>query len=72
MIAREFGYTCHLGVVDNGQLIAELSSAGIAGGAVYDALVGLSARAHRVRLFTRDRRAVSTYQLLGVDYELLD
>jgi hypothetical protein len=48
-----------------------LAALGIAGGAVYDALVALAARAHEVPLATRDARAVPTYLALGVDVDLI-
>lgn len=44
------------------ELFAEL---GIAGGAVYDALVALAAVEHDVVLATRDARATATYQAIG-------
>lgn len=43
-----------------------LSRLGIAGGAVYDALVALAAREHEVALATRDGRAKGTYDAVGV------
>ena len=43
-----------------------LSRLGIAGGAVYDALVALAAREHKVALATRDGRARGTYDAVGV------
>lgn len=52
-------------------LLAKLASAGIAGGLVYDALVGAVALEHQLTLVTRDRRALPTYRQLGVDVELL-
>lgn len=52
-------------------LPAELASHGIAGGAVYDALVGLAARDSRLELATRDRRAATTYSALGLRFTLL-
>lgn len=52
-------------------LPAVLAPLGIAGGAVYDALVGLAARSAGLRLATRDRRAASTYAALQVDVELI-
>jgi len=52
-------------------LFAELTAIGIAGGAVYDALVGASAREHGLALATRDRRALATYRALDVRVELL-
>lgn len=44
-----------------------LAALGIAGGAVYDALVGLAARDNGVALATRDARARPTYERLGVN-----
>lgn len=43
-----------------------LSRLGIAGGAVYDALVALAAAEHGADLATRDARARSTYETVGV------
>ena len=48
-----------------------LASAGIAGGAVYDALVALAARSASLPLATRDGRAASTYLSLGVPIEAI-
>jgi predicted nucleic acid-binding protein len=44
-----------------------LSRLGIAGGAVYDALVALAAKQHGVALATRDARARGTYDAVGVE-----
>jgi hypothetical protein len=52
-------------------LPAELARHGIAGGAVYDAMVGLAARDARLGLVTRDRRAATTYSALGLELVLL-
>lgn len=43
-----------------------LADLGIAGGAVYDALVALPAAARGASLATRDARARSTYEAIGV------
>jgi hypothetical protein len=43
-----------------------LSRLGIAGGAVYDALVALAAKEHGVALATRDARARGTHDAVGV------
>ncbi len=43
-----------------------LSRLGIAGGAVYDALVALAAADHGAQLATRDARARATYETVGV------
>ncbi len=53
-------------------LLARLPSLGLAGGAVYDALVGSAARHHGLVLMTRDRRASVTYRALEVEHELID
>ncbi|MDX6719662.1 MAG: hypothetical protein QOJ63_1916 [Solirubrobacteraceae bacterium] len=42
-----------------------LSPLGIAGGAVYDALVALAALEHGADLATRDARAKATYEMVG-------
>lgn len=46
-------------------LPAVLSRHGIAGGAVYDALVALAALEHGAVLATRDARARATYETVG-------
>jgi toxin FitB len=43
-----------------------LARLGIAGGAVYDALVALAAKEHGATLATRDARARGTYEAVGV------
>lgn len=43
-----------------------LNLLGIGGGAVYDALVALAAKEHDVSLATRDARARTTYEAVGV------
>ena len=52
-------------------LPAVLAPLGITGGAVYDALVGLAARAAAIPLVTRDARALGTYTALGAEIELV-
>lgn len=51
--------------------LEELTTLPIAGGAIYDALVGLAAREARHPLLTRDQRALATYQALRIDVEFL-
>ena len=48
------------------KLPGTLSRLGIAGGAVYDALVALAAKEHGMALATRDARARGTYDAVGV------
>jgi len=43
----------------------------IAGGATYDALVALAARSAGLPLASRDRRAQSTYRVMGVEVEAI-
>jgi hypothetical protein len=52
--------------------VDRIAAVGIAGGASYDALVGLTAAEHDAQLLTRDVRAVPTYEALGVRFRLLD
>jgi predicted nucleic acid-binding protein len=42
------------------------------GGAVYDALVGLTAAGSDLTLLTRDERAARTYRRLDIDFDLMD
>ncbi|HEU4868929.1 MAG TPA: PIN domain-containing protein [Actinomycetota bacterium] len=49
-----------------------LAPLGIAGGAVYDALVGLAARDNGVQLATRDARALPTYERLGISVVVVE
>ncbi|MGH7776423.1 MAG: type II toxin-antitoxin system VapC family toxin [Candidatus Dormibacterales bacterium] len=52
-------------------LIDAFARAGIAGGSVYDALVGATAIEHGLKLATRDQRALVTYRTLQVEIEEL-
>jgi predicted nucleic acid-binding protein len=71
VLAANFPETRFLSAAAAAELLARLHRAGIAGGAVYDALVGATAVEHGLRLATRDRRALETYRALDVDVELL-
>lgn len=53
------------------ELLARFGEGEIAGGAIYDALVGATAIEHRLPLATLDRRALDTYRVLGVEVALL-
>ena len=53
------------------QLLATAVSLGLAGGAVYDALVAATSRHAGALLLSRDRRAARTYEALGAQYELV-
>jgi predicted nucleic acid-binding protein len=71
LLAANFPHSRFLGAEAAATLLTELDAVGIAGGAVYDALVGASAREHGIGLATRDRRALETYRALDVRLELL-
>jgi predicted nucleic acid-binding protein len=51
------------------ELTAALSRAGVRGGAVYDALIGATARHHGLVLLTLDQRARATYDVVGAQHE---
>lgn len=53
------------------RLINRLAERNVTGGATYDALVGLTAKAGGATLLTRDVRAARTYERLRVEYELV-
>lgn len=67
LLAANFPESRYLGARDSDALLSGLAALGIAGGSVYDALVGAAARAHDLRLATRDRRAAEIYRALDVD-----
>jgi len=61
-----FPEQCWMSASHQQALLDSLESSGIVGGMVYDALVGEAARVNDCTLLTRDRRAVATYEFLGV------
>lgn len=67
VLTANFPFTRFLGQRESTALLARLEVLGIGGGSIYDALVGSIAVAAGVPLVTRDRRALPTYRLLGVD-----
>jgi predicted nucleic acid-binding protein len=71
LLAANFPHTKFLSARAAAALLDQLPTAGIAGGTVYDALVGASAREHGMVLATRDRRALDTYRALDVRLEVL-
>lgn len=66
LLDDNFSDVLHL--VDDSQrnLHRTLAAAGVTGGAVYDALIALTAMQHEVPLLSRDERARRTYEALGV------
>ncbi len=71
LLAHNFPDSRFLSIEGARRLHARLASLGIAGGAVYDALVGATAAEHAITLATRDRRAAETYRALDIDFELI-
>jgi toxin FitB len=71
LLAHNFPGSLFLSAQGAGRLHARLASLGIAGGAVYDALVAATAAEHGITLATRDRRAAATYRALDIDFELI-
>jgi predicted nucleic acid-binding protein len=53
------------------EVIAASARAGLAGGAIYDALIGATARHAGATLYTRDRRARSAYDAVQVRHEVV-
>lgn len=71
LLRRAFPETAWLAPDEAADLLRRLGPLGVTGGATYDALVAEAARRSGRILLTRDRRAVPTYDLLGVGYELV-
>ena len=72
LLRHNFPETRFLGVERSRQLSRILPELGIAGGSVYDALVGAVAAEHGLTLVSRDVRARDTYRTVGADVRLLD
>ena len=72
LIAHNFPTTRFLSDRASSELLARLGALGIAGGSVYDALVGAAVIEHGLTLMTRDRRAADTYRRLDVEFVLVD
>lgn len=53
------------------ELLHEADASGIAGGAIYDALVAFTAREAGATLVSMDRRAAYTYRAVAVEHRLL-
>ena len=71
-LARTFtGPRLVLDAVEQAALPARLAGRGISGGAVYDALIAVTAAAAGAELCTLDRRALENYQRCDVPARLL-
>ncbi|WP_435748585.1 PIN domain-containing protein [Microbacterium sp. PMB16] len=71
VIARAFPASVSLPAGEALSAVSTFADTGIAGGAVYDGLVALAARAAATPLLSCDRRAIPTYSALKVDVRLL-
>lgn len=71
LIDANFAASLQLGARAARSAHREFARRGIAGGATYDGLVALAAREHGTVLATRDARARSTYEALGVAVQVL-
>lgn len=71
LLAHNFPASAFLGEAEQTALGPELARANVAGGAVYDALVGAAARHHGRLLLTGDARARATYEVMGVEVEIV-
>lgn len=56
---------------DVAKLLGQAAAEGVVGGAIYDALIGATAKRAGATLLTRDRRALRTYQAVGADVEFV-
>ena len=72
LLAHNFPGSRFLSAEGAQRLHSRLASLGVAGGAVYDALVAATAAEHGITLATRDRRAAETYRALDIAFELID
>ena len=70
LIHNRFAAPLLLGRRTSRRLPVIFSQLELAGGAVYDALVGLAAVENQVALATRDNRARATYEIVGADVVL--
>ena len=72
LLTERFARPILLGDTAMRSLPETMARLGVAGGAVYDALVALAATEHGVALATRDRRALGTYEAVGADAFTVD
>jgi predicted nucleic acid-binding protein len=72
LLAHNFSGSWFLDEQTSAGVADEVVRARMLGGAVYDALVGAAARRYDLPLITGDRRAIRTYNLLGVSARLIE
>jgi len=71
LLSANFPSTKYLTASGAEALLSKFASLGIAGGSVYDALVGAAAAESGLVLLTRDARAIPVYRALQVDIEVI-
>jgi hypothetical protein len=72
VLARRFGQPpLRLRNPERSRVLATLAAAGVFGGASYDGLIALEARAHSRALLTLDERAQTTYRRLGAAFTVI-
>ena len=72
VLARRFNRPpLRLGDAERARVLETLSDAGVLGGASYDGLVALEAKAHAHTLLTLDERAQTTYRRLGAEFTVI-
>lgn len=71
VLGAEFPGTRFLSAEAAARLLERFAVGDIAGGSVFDALVGAVAVEHNLPLVTRDRRALPTYRALEVRVEFI-
>lgn len=72
LLSVNFPYTRFLSAAAAESALRVMATHGIAGGSVYDALVGSAAAEVGVPLLTRDGRALRTYQAMDVEVVFVD
>jgi predicted nucleic acid-binding protein len=71
IILQAFPERCFLGARDQAALLDLLPRADLAGGSVYDAMVGFAAKQSGRTLITRDGRAERVYKRISAPYEFV-
>jgi toxin FitB len=72
VLAERFGgKLLELATSKRARALRTFAESGVSGGAAYDGLVALEAAAHDRTLLTLDRRALGTYQRLGIPFRLI-
>jgi toxin FitB len=71
LLRTNFATSVHLDADQTASVALALVEHDIAGGAVYDALVGAAAAHHGRRLVTRDARAVDVYRRIGAEVDVI-